>query len=673
MSTLPYPYLARPGRIGHLDLPHRMIMGAMHLGIEGAEADTEQLAAFYAARARGGAALVITGGVAVATEGVGEGGNYFIFGRCADERALAVMAKAVHASGGRIAVQLFHAGRYAWSQEIGTQPVAPSAIPSRFHPEDTARELTPKDLEELRLRYAHAANRARDLGFDGLEIMGSEGYLLNQFLAPVTNRRADPWGGDAEGRMRFPLEVVSAIRQAVGPDFPVIYRISGADLVEGGTPWEDTLRFARRLADSAVDALDIGIGWHESLVPTVGQLVPRAAFAAIAAGITAAVPIPVIASNRINTPEVAERVLSSGAAAFVSLARPLLADPDLPAKALTGRPERINVCIACNQACLDHVMGRPPEPAHCLVNPLAGRERALGDLVAAPAPKRLAVVGAGPAGLEAARVLAERGHAVTLFEREPEIGGQIRYAVRVPGKGEFAETLRYYTAELRAAGVTVALCTDPSPEDLCAFDGVVIATGVRPRVPDIPGVDLPLVVPYPAVFAGRVAVGPRIAIIGGGGVAADLAHYLSENGPSSPEAFAFLREYGAIPEDRALRSLGAAHTITLMRRGERIAPLLGRTTRWALLSTLRRRGVTMRTGVEYEAITPDGVRIRHQGDSELVPADTVILACGQEPRDDLAATLRGHVPVHVVGGAREAGELDAERAILEGHLMGREL
>lgn len=670
----PWPYLLRPGRIGPLELPHRVLMGAMHLGLEGPGADVARIAAFYRARARGGAALIVSGGVAVEPAGIGEGGNYFVAGRPADDQALAEVAAAVRQAGGRMLMQLFHAGRYAHRQDTGLTPVAPATVPTRLNP-DPPRALEADELPELAATFGRAAAHARALGFAGVEIMGSEGYLLNEFLAPATNTRTDRWGGDAEGRRRFPLLVAAEVRRALGPEAPLLYRLSGADLVEGGTPWEEVLAFAQALEAAGVDGLDVGIGWHESPVPTVGMLVPRAAFASVAAGIRAAVTIPVLASNRISTPEVAERVLAAGAADFVSLGRPFLADPEFAAKLTAGRPDRINVCIACNQACLDHVLDRPPRPASCLVNPQAGRERELA-LAPATAPRRVAVVGGGPAGLEAARALGLRGHRVTLYERDPELGGQLRHAMRVPGKGEFAETLRYYRVVLADAGVRVELGATPAPDLLAGFDAVVLATGVRPRVPastELPGCDLPHVVTYADVFSGRVAVGRRVAIIGAGGVGCDLAHFLSERGAATAEAVAFLARYGVAEAQRAQAALAGWHEITLLRRGPRVGPRLGRTTRWALLALLRDRGVRMRTGIQYRAITPLGVLLAGADGPELVPADTVILACGQEPESQLAAQLAGRVPCHVIGGARLAGELDAERAIGEGLQVGRAL
>lgn len=642
----------------------------MHLGLEGAGADAARLTAFYVARVAGGTALLMTGGVAVSPEGAGEGGRYFVFGRAADESILGSVAGAVRRAGGRIGLQLFHAGRYARSGETGLQPVAPSVVPSRLNAADPPRALRAEELPELAETFARGAARARELGFDAVEIMGSEGYLLNQFLAPATNRREDGWGGDAASRRRFPLLVAERVRAALGPDFPLLYRLSGADLVEGGTPWADTVAFARALELIGVDALDVGVGWHESAVPTVGMLVPRAAFVPLAGALRAAVDLPLIGSNRINTPETAERVLAAGAVDFVSLARPLLADPRFVAKLAAGEERRINVCIACNQSCLDHVLGRPATPASCLVNPAAGRERDFEFAPAAPA-RSLAVVGAGPAGLEAARVLAARGHRVTLFERERHIGGQLRYAARVPGKSEFEETLRYYREELAARDVVLRLGAAPGGDDLARFDGVVVATGVRPRRPspaELPGVDLPHVVAYPEVFLGRVAPGRRVAVIGGGGVACDVAHLLTEHGSASPETMAFLLDYGVLDPDQTRAALRPARQVTLMRRGPRIAPLLGPTTRWALLALLRKRGVAMLTGVRYLEITPEGVRVQRQGREELVAADTVVLACGQEPDVGPAQLLAGRVPLWVIGGAREAGELDAERAILEGAL-----
>jgi 2,4-dienoyl-CoA reductase (NADPH2) len=641
-----FPHLAAPGAIGRLRLESRILMGSMHLGREGPQAEVAVLRRFYAERARGGAALIVTGGVAVSPEGGGEG--YFVITEPAQREALAAVAEAVHAARGRIAMQLFHAGRYVRREETGLQPVSASAVPSRLFP-DPPRALEAAEIEGLVEAFAGAGAWAAELGYDAVEVMGSEGYLINQFTSPLTNRREDEWGD----RTRLPLAVTRALRRSLPPGFPLIYRLSGDDLMPGSSTPEEIDDLARALCAAGADALNVGVGWHESAVPTVGMLVPRAAFARVAGRIRAAVGgrVPVIASNRINTPEVAEAVLAAGQADFVSLARPFLADPAFGRKALSGHADAINTCVACNQACLDRVLARPPEPATCLVNPAAGREDAF-QWKRAERAREVAVVGAGPAGLEAARVLAERGHQVTLFEREAAIGGQLRYAVAVPGKQEFHETLRYYRHELARLGVRVELGLQPAIGDLAAFAEVVLATGVRPRVPGLPGVDLPHVATYADILGGRVVAGERVAVIGAGGVACDLAHFLVDGEPPTPERF--WAEYGG----RAPRPL---RQVTLLRRGRSVGERLGRTTRWALLAALRRRGVAMRTGVTYEAIVPEGVRL---AGGELVPADTVVLACGQESVNPYPG-LRAHV----VGGARTPLDLDARRAIEEGALL----
>lgn len=672
-GTGEYPHLRQPGRIGSLWLPHRILMGAMHTGLEGDGGDPVRLCAFYAERARGGAALIITGGAAVNREGAGA--HYARLDDPSHHAALGAVATAVHAAGGRVALQLFHHGRYGRSAETGLRPVAPSALAARIQRE-VPRAMTEEDIARTVADFARGAALARELGYDAVEVMGSEGYLLDEFVSPLTNRREDAWGGSAEARRRLPLAVIAAVRRAVGADFPVIYRLTGADLMDGGTPAEEALAFARAVADAGVDAIDVGIGWHESTVPTVSLHVPRAAFAEVARRVREAVHagrppahrVPVIAANRINTPETAERVLEAGCADFVAPGRPFLADPAFAAKALRGERARINVCIACNQACLDHVLGDPPAPATCLVNPAAGREEELRPRPARHR-RRVAVVGAGPAGLEAARVLALRGHRVTLFEARAALGGQLNYARLVPGKDEFDETLRYYREELRLAGVGVELGHRAAPGDLVGcFDVVVVATGVRPHVPppeELPGVELPHVTDYAAVFEGRVRVGERVAVIGGGGIACDLAHFLAGRGAASAEAALFLARQRVLPPEEALAATGSRRRITLMRRGPRMAPRIGRTTRWALLQALRAHGVDMLTGVAYRAITPEGVAVTHEGRERLVPADTVVIAAGQRSVDDLVPALRPRLPTCVVGGAREAAGVDAERAIRE--------
>lgn len=658
----PFPRLSAPGRIGTLDLPHRILMGSMHLALEGDRGDVDRVVGFYVERARGGAALITTGGAAVSPEGGGE--RTYCLTRPADVEDLSTVAEAVHAAGGRVALQLFHAGRYAASRETGLAPVAPSAVYSQLTRE-TPRELRADELVALADAFGRGARIAVDAGFDALEIMGSEGYLLNEFLAPATNRRTDAYGGELSHRLRFPLEVVAAVRAAVGQGMPVIYRMSGADLIPGGTSWEDTLALARALEAAGVDALNVGIGWHESRVPTVAAIVPPGAFAAVGAGIREAVRIPVIGANRIADPEVAERLVAQGALDFIAPARPWLADPQFARKILAADAVAVNVCIACNQSCLDHVLGHPLQPVSCLVNPRAGLEARV-PVERSGSPQRIAVVGGGPAGLEAARAAAARGHRVTLFEEAPLLGGQFQLAARVPGKEVFLRTLRYYEEMLRRLRVDVRLGVAPGPDTLEEFDHVVLATGVTPAIPEIPGVDLGHVVTYPRVFSGQASVGRRVVVIGAGGIGCDLAHMLTEP-LIAPATERFAREEGfELPAP-------ARREVTLVHRSLRPAASVGRTTRWVLLQTLARRGVVIRSGVTVEEITDEGVRIRSDAGEDLLPADTVVLCVGQVSRRELVEPLRSRTRVTVVGGARESQHLNAARAIRESFQLAQGL
>ena len=649
----------RPGAIGPLSLPHRIVMGSMHLGLEGLDDGGEALAAFYRERALGGAGLIVTGGSAVSRVGAG-GRNYSFINENAS--GLARVAEAVHDAGGLVLLQLFHAGRYAYEASFGLTPVAPSPVYSRYS-RCEPRELSGDEVLETISDFARGARRARELGFDGVEIMGSEGYLIDQFLAPATNLRDDEWGGDFAGRARFASEVAAAVRDAGGPGQAVVFRMSGASFVEGGGTLAEALELARALAaDGSVDALNVGIGWHEARVPTVQALVPHGAWRPWARAVTDAVDVPVIASNRINTVALAEELLAAGDADFVSMARPLLADPEIVAKARSGRA--VNVCIACNQACIDRSIF--DQRVSCVVNPRAGYELELGLPGADPgslAP--VAVVGGGPAGMESARALAAAGHRVTLFEASERLGGQFRMARRIPGKEDFAGTVAYFEAELERLGVTVRLQhAVRDARELAEFDCVVVATGVVPRPIDLPGIDLPHVVSYAELLNGGTW-GERVAIIGAGGIGVDVAHLVSHRGAD------FYTAYGLDPPGPRVTPATAPPArakVTLMRRGTRVGEHIGPSTRWAVVQELRMAGVEILTGVAYERIEPDAVVIRDaEGSERRVAADTVVIAAGQEPETALARSLAGAGRPHlVIGGAGGATELDAERAFREG-------
>ncbi|MFC4736452.1 FAD-dependent oxidoreductase [Bacillus daqingensis] len=636
--------LFEPLKLNTLTLRSRVMMGSMHVGLEGLDRGEERLTEFYRRRAANGTGLIVTGGAAVSPEGSGGGHDFMTIYKPEDAERWKPMTDAVHAEGGAIALQLFHAGRYAYKQMTGLDPVAPSAIRSPINP-DTPRELSAAEIEQLIGAFAAGAVRAKEAGFDAVEIMGSEGYLINEFMSPVTNQRTDDWGGSFEKRLRLPVAVMEAVRSATGADYPVVYRMSGLDLIDGSTTEEETLRWAQALEEAGADALNIGIGWHESRVPTISMKVPRMKFVPVAESISKHVTIPVIASNRINDPRDAEEVLNRGTVQLVSMARPFLADPAILSKAQDGRFDEINTCIACNQACLDHVF--EGKAATCLVNPEAGRELDL-PLHRAKAPKRIIVVGAGPAGLETARVAAERGHRVTIADSRTELGGQLNYSKRIPGKEEFYETLRYFRVQLDKLGVDVQLGktlerTDPLFEEA---DDIVIATGILPRQPDVSGLEQ--TVSYRDVFDEKVQPSGKIVIIGGGGIACDLALFLADKG---------------------------IHDITLLQRGTSFARGIGKTTRWATLMEMKQKGIRMTGGVEaYEAVEEDGLRITIEGESTLVPADMVITAAGQLINHELAEQLsEDGRRVHVIGGAKDALGLDAKKAIYDGAVTARAL
>ncbi|GHJ37090.1 FAD-dependent oxidoreductase [Streptomyces sp. TS71-3] len=679
-----YDHVFRPGAIGGLALPHRIVMGAMHLNLEALDDGGAALAAFYAERAAG-AALVVTGGTAVSAAGAG-GPGYGVVGDPGHRAALRRAARAVHDAGGRIALQLFHAGRYALpGGPGGGVPLAPSPVYSPFS-RATPRELTGAEVARTAGDFARGAEAARELGFDAVEVMGSEGYLINQFTAPCTNRRTDGWGGDARRRLRFPIEVARAVRAAAGAGFPVLFRMSGADLVEDGTPAGDRAALAVALAAAGVDALAIGVGWHESRVPTVQAEVPAGAWAGVAEDVKRALRaaghghVPVIASNRFTRIAQAEEVLARGGADFVAMARPFLADPRIVAKSRAGRAEAVDVCIACNEACIDRSFGT--ERVSCLVNPRAGHEADF-PLRRSGHPGGYTVVGAGVAGLEAARTLARLGHAVDVYEAEAEPGGQFRLAALVPGKADFAQSVRQRVRELAALGARLHLGHRVGPGDLAALracDGVVVATGVRPALPELPGAGLPHVRDYTRAFADPGALGQRVAVVGGGGIAVDLAHLLvtcHSGAACEPAPEEFLAAYGLAGQaprragtvaGRDGGALGGPRReVTLMRRTGRIGDGIGPSTRWVVMGRLKAAGVRMLTGVTYEEITDEGVLVKNaDGEPLLVAADSVVLATGQRPEPVPGVLRTAGVPYEVAGGARGTERLNAVRATAEG-------
>ncbi|ARE40309.1 2,4-dienoyl-CoA reductase [NADPH] [Rhodovulum sp. P5] len=664
-----YPHLLAPLDLGFVTLRNRVLMGSMHTGLE-ERGDWNRVAAFYGERARGGAGLIVTGGMAPNAEGAVFPGAAGLF-TAEDIANHRTVTSRVHAEGGRIAMQILHAGRYAY----GPDCVAPSAIKSPISP-FPPRELDEAGIEKQIADIATAAARAREAGYDGVEVMGSEGYFLNQFLVRHTNRREDRWGGSYENRMRLPLEVVQRVREAVGPDFIVIYRLSMIDLVPDGSSFDEVVELAQRVEHAGATIINTGIGWHEARVPTIATSVPRAGFAWVTRKLMGKVGIPVITSNRINTPEVAEQVLAEGCADMVSMARPWLADAAFVAKAAAGQSDEIAPCIACNQACLDHTFSG--QVSTCLVNPRACFETEL-QFVPAAVPKDIAIVGAGPAGLSAALVAAERGHRVTLFDKAAQIGGQLRMASRIPGKEEFNGLIAWYETMLTRQGVTLRLGTAPTPEELAPFDEVVIATGVIPRDPQIPGQEMDHVLSYVDVLAKGAEVGPRAAIIGAGGIGFDMAEFLVTGDSPTLSPDDWRREWGVADPSEHRGGLAPEgprpdpplRQVTLLqRKAGKPGKGLGKTTGWIHRAALKMKGVQMIGGVNYDRITEAGLDISfgpERKEPRLIEADTIVLCAGQEPDRSLAdaAATRGLRP-HVIGGADVAAELDAKRAIRQG-------
>ena len=665
-----YPHLTKPLDLGFTTLPNRLIMGSMHVGLEEVDHGFERMAAFYSERARGGVALMVTGGIAPNERARPMHGGAMLTTE-AEAAHHRIVTDAVHAAGGKIAMQILHFGRYSYQPSL----VAPSAIKAPINP-FTPHALTTEEVEETISDFVRCAGLAQFAGYDGVEVMGSEGYLINEFIAARTNQRDDEWGGAYENRIRFPVEIVRRIREKVGANFIIIYRLSMLDLVEGGSTLEEVIQLAKAIEAAGATIINTGIGWHEARIPTIATKVPRAAFAWVTQKLKGHVTIPLVATNRINTPEVAEQLLADNFCDMVSMARPLLADPMFFRKAEQGKADEINTCIGCNQACLDHTFGG--KLTSCLVNPRACHET---EIIDAPVttPKKIAVVGAGPAGLSFATTAAQRGHLVTLFDAAPEIGGQFNIAKQVPGKEEFYETLRYFAKQIALTGVQLRLNTFVNAEELTGFDEVVLATGITPRTPDIEGVTHPKVLSYIDVIKSKAPVGKTVAIIGAGGIGFDVAEFLSHAGTSaSLDPKKFFAEWGVDTDYQHVGGLTEPHieksprTIFLLqRKTSKVGDGLGKTTGWIHRTGLKNHGVHMYAGVTYNKIDDEGLHVTVDGQPKTLPVDNVILCAGQEPRRDLqAALVAAGKTVHLIGGADVAAELDAKRAINQGTRLG---
>lgn len=669
-SSSLFPHMMSPLNLGFTELKNRVVMGSMHTGLEETKDGFTKMAVYFAERARGGVGLILTGGI-----------SPNLFGRLApfssqlsffwQVKKHKIVTDAVHKEGGKIAMQILHAGRYAYHPlSVGASALKSPITP--FKP----RALSSGGVERTIYDFVNCAKKAKQAGYDGVEVMGSEGYLINQFVSAKTNKRTDQWGGSYQNRMRFPVEIVKRIRKAVGSDFIIIYRLSLMDLVENGSTWEEVVELAKAVQEVGATIINTGIGWHEARIPTIATMVPRGAFSSVTAQLKRAISIPVITSNRINTPQKVEEVLSSGYADLVSMARPLLADPDFVSKAREGKDNEINTCIACNQACLDHIFKN--KMASCLVNPRACHESEW-NLTKADSIKKIAVVGAGPAGLSFATSAAQRGHHVTVFDSAEEIGGQFNLAKKIPGKEEFFETLRYYSQMIKKYGIELKLNQRVNADDLInqKFDHVILATGVKPRIPQIAGIDHPKAISYVDVLTGKVTVGKSVAVVGAGGIGFDVAEFLTEKDHSlseNPKAFA---EYWGM--DLTVKARGGVTGIErkihpptrqvflLQRKEGKPGEGLGKTTGWIHRTMLKDKGVTMMNSVSYEKIDDLGLHIRVRDKSQILSVDHVVICAGQESLRELHEPLmKAGVKVDIIGGADVAAELDAKRAIAQG-------
>ena len=669
-----YPHLLAPLDLGFTTLKNRVLMGSMHTGLEEVEDGHERMAAYFGERAKGGVGLIVTGGIGPNTEG-GTHPNTKKLVSDDDIAGHRQITDAVHEHDGKICLQILHTGRYAYSPD----QVAPSAIKAPINP-FTPRALTDAEVYKQIDDFVFTSLQAQKAGYDGVEIMGSEGYFLNQFIAARTNQRDDDWGGSYENRIRLPIEVVRRVREAVGKHFIIIFRLSMLDLVEGGSTAEEVILLGQAVDKAGATIINTGIGWHEAQIPTIATKVPRAAFTWVTAHFRKSLSVPVITSNRINTPDVAEAVLARGDADMVSMARPFLADPEFVLKAQENRADEINTCIGCNQACLDHVFGGVM--TSCLVNPRACHETQL-NIIPTTAKKRVAVVGAGPAGLSAATTLATRGHEVSLFDSASEIGGQFNIAKQIPGKEEFSETLRYYGRQIELLGITLHLNQRVTAEQLNSggFDEVVIATGIAPRTPDIAGIDHPKVMSYLDVIGAKKPVGKKVAIIGAGGIGFDVAEYLTHSGEaSSLNIPAFMKEWGidmtfgsrsGIEGVKAQPEPSPREVYLLQRKSSKVGSGLGKTTGWIHRAGLVMKGVRMMPSCDYEKIDDAGLHLTVGGETKVLDVDNIIICAGQDPLRELTKGLT--IPHHLIGGADIASELDAKRAINQGTRLAAQL